>query len=832
MVPEREDQDWAPSSNLLPASGDNLDHSQWVSFRDSEGLNKLLALAVSAQSDCVLGAIADIRRCMDTIKSSQDTYNDPLNQQARLRFLGDAPKSISVLWGARMEYFANEKDVFSDKFFHSRIQIRRYVSSILDTCLVDQRERYPALSPTALDLYYWLYLVSLEARERQHPDCQLSARVLRELDLSTMWSRVVPRLFSDVPLQALENRLLAALIPRATPLSPQMLSDTANILYHLNPVIIRQLRPFLFACFLKAAHRALYDLVSRDQNHQDVHSVIGITVLSLNKCREHRGDSFLAELYQPTPLPGSNIPIPLPGFQAKGELFDILIMSARSASALANEAFLEFLWTNVEYFYTDTGRPLRPILARDLDLRLLQGFFGLIAQDYPKKCALESMKALHALAGIVDMEAGQLPKDIVYGCDNPSCRSCSLLTRPQKKSATFQVCSGCKKALEGPQGSVQDDRRKLCSKNTMSSSSKGKGKEMEITSATRLVIPPLPNPATGSANPAASLSSLWAYLTPALDHIVKSPTNDTTRAPAIDMEFYSGVHSACYNYITSQAVTHTVTPSRKSPSSPALDTTSSTTSADLYDQLDKYFADTARELLLGAPQDSDLIDYIIPCFNRYSAGAQSANRLLNYVNRHYVKRAVDEDRGWLSIGDVFEHVAKSVKSTDTREEIARKIKEKRVVELGKWGYVEGAEGEGVVTLAEAEACAEAASPVDRIVHISSLAHRRFRTEFVEPLLAVPKTKKKKNKKGGGSGAASGGSSSSNLNGSGPPGPKGRLARAVKELLESEGGDEEERYKSAMQLAKMLKKVGVRPDHLLRKKLEKFVASRIGENGKG
>ncbi|KAF9269081.1 hypothetical protein L218DRAFT_852135 [Marasmius fiardii PR-910] len=365
-----------------------------------------------------------------------------------------------------------------------------------------------------------------------------------------------------------------------------------------------------------------------------------------------------------------------------------------------------------------------------------------------------------------------------------------------------------------------------------SSSSKGKGKEIEPTLRLNApTVPPLPNPATGSANPAASLSSLWAYLTPALDHIVKSPTNNTSRAPSIDMEFYSGVHSACYNYITSQAVTHNPPPSRKSSSSPSSDP-ASTTSADLYDQLDKYFADTARELLLGAPQDSDLIHYIIPCFNRYSSGAQSANRLLNYVNRHYVKRAVDEDRGWLSIGDVFEHVAKSVKANDTREEIARKIKEKRIVELGKWGYVEGATGEGLATLAEAEACAEAASPVDRIVHISSLAHRRFRTEFVEPLLAVPKMKGKKGKNKKGAGGVNGSGSSSHPNGNGLPGPKGRLARAVKELLESEGKDEEERYRCAVELASMLKKVGVRPDHLLRKKLEKFIASRISENGQG
>ncbi len=71
--------------------------------------------------------------------------------------------------------------------------------------------------------------------------------------------------------------------------------------------------------------------------------------------------------------------------------------------------------------------------------------------------------------------------------------------------------------------------------------SKGKQPERQA------LVPPLPNPATGSANPAASLSSLWAYLLPALNHIVKSPTNNISKAPAIDVEFYSGIHSACYN---------------------------------------------------------------------------------------------------------------------------------------------------------------------------------------------------------------------------------------------------------------------------------------------
>ena len=323
----------------------------------------------------------------------------------------------------------------------------------------------------------------------------------------------------------------------------------------------------------------------------------------------------------------------------------------------------------------------------------------------------------------------------------------------------------------------------------MSSSSLSKGKAKQLTSPA-----PLPNPSAGSANPSASLSSLWGYIQPALDHLIRSPTNDTTRAPAIDVSFHMGIHTAAYNYFASQS--------------------ESGSSDLLYAQLDQYMRDTARELLLGAPQDdSTLIHYIIPCFNRYSAGAHSVNRLLNYVNRHYVKRAVDEDKGWLRLNDILESVAKVFTPGDARQSVSKKLRERRTDELKKWGYEEGSSAE---LLAQAEACAEAASLPDRVVPISSLAMRRFRIEFIEPLLAVPKLKLKgrpKVKK----------KIPQPSTGSTLPGPKSRLARALRELLESKGRDEEEIRRLATELAKTLRIVGVRGDHALRKKLDKFLA---------
>ncbi|KAG6857650.1 hypothetical protein H0H87_010219 [Tephrocybe sp. NHM501043] len=328
---------------------------------------------------------------------------------------------------------------------------------------------------------------------------------------------------------------------------------------------------------------------------------------------------------------------------------------------------------------------------------------------------------------------------------------------------------------------------------------KGKGKEVATSHS-----PAMLNPATGSANPAASLSALWAYLHPALEHIMRSPTNDPNgKAPSIDVGFYSGIHSACYNYFTAQsdvanAATRILEPNTINGN-------------DLYERLDKYFADSTCELLLGTPHDdSALIHYIIPCFNRYSAGAQSVNRLLSYVNRHYVKRAVDEDKGWLRLCDVLEAVTKTVVPDDTREKITKRLREKRLDELRKWGYEEGDSAE---LLAAAEASAEASSPPDRVVNIVSLAHRRFRTNFFEPLLAVPKMKGKSKAK----------HKAPKASGPSLAGPKGRLARAVKELLESENFDEQ-RLDLATSLAKSLKTVGIRADHPLRKKLDKFVAS--------
>lgn len=346
----------------------------------------------------------------------------------------------------------------------------------------------------------------------------------------------------------------------------------------------------------------------------------------------------------------------------------------------------------------------------------------------------------------------------------------------------------------------------------------------------------LPNPETGSANPSASLPALWAYIQPALDHIIRSPTNDLSKAPAVDVNYHMGVHTALYNYFTSNETS--APPHSSSTAKTTLPRTHTRGSSaalppghDIYDKLDAYFAEVAREVLLGAPlDDSALLHYLVPCFIRYSAGAQSIHRLLNYVNRQYVRRAVDEDKGWLRFGDIVSSELAERSSgtrgdgpcTGSHKRIAEKMRERRAAELRRWGAPEGATAE---QLALAEACAEAASASKHVVPVLSLAYRRFRTQVLEPLLTVPNAKrkyqKKKRKQGedGATTAAVVGSAADVEEAA--TGPKGRLARSVKELLESKGGDEEERNRLASEMAEMLMRAGIRPDHPLRRRLRKY-----------
>jgi hypothetical protein len=163
-----------------------------------------------------------------------------------------------------------------------------------------------------------------------------------------------------------------------------------------------------------------------------------------------------------------------------------------------------------------------------------------------------------------------------------------------------------------------------------------------------------------------------------------------------------------------------------------------------------------------------------------------------------------------------------------RRMIAEKMRERRAAELRRWGAPEGATAE---QLALAEACAQAGSAGECVVPVLSLAYRRFRTEVLEPLLAVPIPKgeskskgKKKKRKGTMQGRDSPATMAIVAVVTAAEVDKARLARSVKEFFGSKRRDGEERNEFACEMADMLMRVGIRPEHPLRRRLGRHSTS--------
>jgi hypothetical protein len=252
-----------------------------------------------------------------------------------------------------------------------------------------------------------------------------------------------------------------------------------------------------------------------------------------------------------------------------------------------------------------------------------------------------------------------------------------------------------------------------------------------------------------------------------------------------------GIHTHCYNYLSAQSNSATGSNNNRLMRM-----------KELYKKLDEHFAHAARELFMGAPASDNtaLILYLNACFKRYSACAHSIRRLLNYLNEHYAVPAMKEGEGWFG-DDGVDVDAK----TGTEYFVTRK--DPRMEELKRWGYTEGGPTK---LLARAEACAEAASTLDRVVPLSSLLLRRFRTEFIEPLLQAPAVNGK----------------DKNLNPAVTARTKieSRLAWAVNEMWGAKGGENlngNQRLVLA-ELAVALRTVGVRANQPLRQQLDVFV----------
>ncbi|KAK0436828.1 Cullin [Desarmillaria tabescens] len=125
----------------------------------------------------------------------------------------------------------------------------------------------------------------------------------------------------------------------------------------------------------------------------------------------------------------------------------------------------------------------------------------------------------------------------------------------------------------------------------------------------------------------SNLKTVWAYFEKGLDLIMSSPEG-------IPLASYNSLYCAVYNYVTSPK---TICECKEDPEFVG-------GGAGLYVNITKYFITYLKDIRDKADnlQEEDLLTYYAHEWQRYTAGAQSINRLFSYVNRYWVKRERDE----------------------------------------------------------------------------------------------------------------------------------------------------------------------------------------------
>ncbi|KAF9045642.1 hypothetical protein BDP27DRAFT_1346600, partial [Rhodocollybia butyracea] len=229
--------------------------------------------------------------------------------------------------------------------------------------------------------------------------------------------------------------------------------------------------------------------------------------------------------------------------------------------------------------------------------------------------------------------------------------------------------------------------------------------------------------------PHETAESFWATAGPALEHIFDSPDIP------VDIETYSSVYSKCFNYQSSKAQ-RSSPPSQGFRNGLQIAVPASTVPMHRVDPEDKhgmagyrkvddFFAERAKKIFDNVPDNSssELVRYIITEFARFSAAVQTSSRMLVYMQRMFITQLIQEGCGWSTAGMPVVTVHNRSFLAEIREQKAE-----------RWGYKKDSDS-NLGTWDEVESWAEAGSPLDCIVPIPSLAFRRFRIIFLEPLLS-------------------------------------------------------------------------------------------------
>ncbi|KAJ2972893.1 hypothetical protein NQ176_g6899 [Zarea fungicola] len=157
---------------------------------------------------------------------------------------------------------------------------------------------------------------------------------------------------------------------------------------------------------------------------------------------------------------------------------------------------------------------------------------------------------------------------------------------------------------------------------------------MATRTATSSQMPSVPN--------REDIDATWKYLVHGINRVM----NDLEQG--IDMQLYMGVYTAVHNFCTSQKAV-----GLGGPAMHASHRGAHLLGEELYNKLIEYL----KQHLIGLAEkskshtDEALLAYYIKEWGRYTVAAKYIHHLFRYLNRHWVKREIDE--GKKSIYDVY-----------------------------------------------------------------------------------------------------------------------------------------------------------------------------------
>ncbi|KAI9100405.1 Cullin [Phlyctochytrium arcticum] len=149
----------------------------------------------------------------------------------------------------------------------------------------------------------------------------------------------------------------------------------------------------------------------------------------------------------------------------------------------------------------------------------------------------------------------------------------------------------------------------------------------------------------GSANQASDLNSTWAKLEAGIDQIMNKQIDGLSYVKWMDL--YTLIYNYCTSTRMNSALNHDAGPASE------VNRGANLMGADLYSNLKTYLKLHLDTLKAQADQqmDEDLLTFYTREWKRYTTATTYLHHIFRYLNRHWVKREIDE--GHKTIYDVY-----------------------------------------------------------------------------------------------------------------------------------------------------------------------------------